>query len=457
DMRINLRLISLIHGILVIALTGRLVMRLAADTSRSRSSNSKGGNAALPLLIGGLALLVVGSIGYFFGQLIKAAISRQREFLADASAVQFTRNPEGMAAALKKLGSGSARAFVGHPRTSEASHLFFGTAVAAPFMSMLATHPPLPDRIRAIDPRWDGSYPPASEVANVRTTQAAQPIDGAMSSLTGTSHLTADAVVGRIGSVSPAQVAFGAAMISSLPEGILTAARDTYSARAVVITLLFGPDRAKAVPLIDLLERAGDPGLVREVRRLHPAIAGLPANARLPLLEISCPALQQLSASQRGPFLTLLNQLAQADGVISPTEYCLTRLVTLHLAPPTARPGGIYALDPLVGPATVLLSALAHFGPENAQAKHDALAAGAARLFRGKSALTLLPASQCGATALDAALQRLADASPGLKRQILDACAWTVAADGMVQPVEAELLRVVSMMLGCPMPPFANG
>jgi hypothetical protein len=187
-----------------------------------------------------------------------------------------------------------------------------------------------------------------------------------------------------------------------------------------------------------------------------PAIAGLPANARLPLLEISCPALQQLSASQRGPFLTLLNQLAQADGVISPTEYCLTRLVALHLAPPTSRTGGIYALDPLVGPVTVLLSALAHFGHHESQAQHDALVAGAARLFRGKAALSLLSASQCGPAALDAALQRLADANPGLKRQILDACAWTVAADGIVSPVEAELLRVVSMMLGCPMPPFAN-
>lgn len=460
DMRINLRLMGLIHGILVIALTGRLVMRMAASSGRSRSSNDKGGGA-LPLLVGGLALLVVGSIGYFFGQLIKAAISRQREFLADAAAVQFTRNPQGMADALKRLGAGSARAFVGHPRTSEASHLFFGTATAASFMSLLATHPPLPERIRAIEPGWDGTWPPASDSPMpTNERRPAAPIAG----LAGTTRrsatdagIAADAVVARVGTVSPDQVAFGAAMVEAIPAAVHNAAHDPFSARAVVIALLLGPDRVKTVPLIDLLERSGDHGLVREVRRLHPLVAGMDPRARLPLLEICCPALQQLTASQRPGYLALLHRLAKADGNVSPTEYCLTRLVMVHLAPPATGQSGIYALPPLMGPVSVLLSALVRFGHADLQEQRDALAAGAARLIQRGETIPLLPVSQCGPEALDAALQRLMQASPGLKRRILDACAWTVAADGTVQPVEAELLRVVSMMLGCPMPPFANG
>ena len=453
DMRINLRLMGLIHGILVIALTGRLVMRMAASSGRNRSSNDKGGGA-LPVLLGGLGLLVVGSIGYFFGQMIKAAISRQREFLADAAAVQFTRNPQGMADALKRLGAGSARAFVGHPRTSEASHLFFGTATAAPFASLLATHPPLPERIRAIEPTWDGMWPAASETP-VPTTgyRTAAPLAGLAGN---TGHIAADRITARVGTVSPDQVDFGAAMVEAIPEAVHNAAHDPFSARAVVIALLLGPDRVKALPLMDLLERSGDQALVREVRRLHPLIAKLDAQARLPLLEISCPALQQLTASQRPAFLTLLTHLAKADGNISPAEYCLTRLVLAHLAPPASGKAVVSALPPLMGPISVLLSALVRFGHPQPQEQRAALAAGAARLVPHGETLPLLAVSDCGPEALDAALQRLVQASPGLKRRILDACAWTVAADGMIQPAEAELLRVVSMMLGCPMPPFAN-
>ncbi len=210
------------------------------------------------------------------------------------------------------------------------------------------------------------------------------------------------------------------------------------------------------MPLFDLLERANDPALVREVHRWQPAIAALPTRTRLPLLEICCPALQQLSTGQRAPFLGLLNRLAQADGIVSPAEYCLTRLVTLHLVPPATGHANVHSLTPLLGPVGVLLSALAHFGHTDAQRRQAAFAAGCARLH-GKGTYVMLPVAQCGPTALDDALLRLTQASPGLKRRILDGCAWTVAADGTVEPGEAELLRVVSMMLGCPMPPFAPG
>ena len=465
DMRINLRLMGLIHGILVIALTGRLVMRLAANTSDTRSSSSKGGNGTLALLAGGIALLIIGSLGYFFGQLIKAAISRQREFLADASAVQFTRNPDGLSCALQKLGGGSTRSLVGHPRTNEASHMFFGNAVAAPFMGLLATHPPLDERIRAIDPHWDGHFPAVMEQPSALESASssaaetnAAPAAALVSAFAGSSRgVAVDQVVARIGTVSPSQVEFGVAIRASLPEALAAAAHDPFSARAVVVALLCGNDRLKAMPLFDLLERADDLALTKEVRRLHPLVTVLDPRARLPLLEICCPALQQLSSSQRPSFLTLLDHLARADGIISPMEYCLTRLVSAHLAPSTTRPSAIYALAPLLEPAATLLSALAHFGPHDPSAKRAAFAAGAARLIARGATLPMLTVDRCGPGALDAALQRLSQASTGLKQRLIDACAWTIAADGIIEPSEAEMLRVVSMMLGCPMPPFADG
>jgi hypothetical protein len=206
-----------------------LVMHMAASSGRSRSSRDKG-NGALPILFGGIALLVVGSIGYFFGQLIKAASSRQREFLADAAAVQFTRNPQGMADALKRLGAGSARAYVAHPRTSEASHLFFGTATTASFTSLLATHPPLPERIRAIEPSWDGAWPAASEAPIADLGHRSSAVSGLAGT---TARITADSVAARVGTVSPDQVAFGGELLDSLPTAVHNAAHDPFSARAV--------------------------------------------------------------------------------------------------------------------------------------------------------------------------------------------------------------------------------
>jgi Zn-dependent protease with chaperone function len=458
DMRINLRLMGLVHGILVIALTGRLVLRLTSSQGRSRRSDGKGNNT-MPLFLAGLGLLVVGSLGYFFGQLIKAAISRQREFLADAAGVQFTRNPHGLGSALKKLGAGSGHSRVGHERTSEASHMFFGRAVAAPWFGMLATHPPLEERIRAIDPGWNGEFPPALEAAEPtmeRRPREKPPAAHVVRFAGAGLAIAADSVVARVGTVAPHQVAFSAALLSEIPPELMAAAHEPFSARAVVVALLFGTNQAKAVPLHDLLERSGDAALAREVRRLHRLVAGLGAGARLPMLEISLPTLQQLSPSQRTPFIVLLDRLARADGVIDPGEYCLTRLVAVHLAPPERGTGGIYAMPPLLEPMAVLLSALVRFGHHDPAEQRKAFAAGAARVVQRGETLGMLPVDACGPAALDSALARLVQASPGLKRRVLDACAWAVAADGVVQPTEAELLRVVGMMLGCPLPPFAD-
>ena len=154
DMRLNLRLIGVIHGILVISMIGYFVMRSGGGSSRGRK---KGGAGAVVIL--GLALYVIGWIGVFFGRLIKAGVSRQREFLADAAAVQFTRNPLGISGALQKIGGLGAGSRIAHRRAEEASHLFFSNALKKSFLGLTATHPPLEERIRRIDPSFDGTFP----------------------------------------------------------------------------------------------------------------------------------------------------------------------------------------------------------------------------------------------------------------------------------------------------------
>ncbi len=146
DMRLNIRLMGILFGILCLAVIGRLLLYPGGRSGRDKN----------PVMLLGIALIVIGAIGVFFGRLIQAALSRQRELLADASSVQFTRNPAGLSGALQKIGLAGSR--IASPHAGEASHMFFENGLSIPFLSMLATHPPLGERIRAIDPGWNGVF-----------------------------------------------------------------------------------------------------------------------------------------------------------------------------------------------------------------------------------------------------------------------------------------------------------
>ena len=206
DMRLNVRLIGIVHGILCIAILGRILLRTGSSSS-SGSGNRKGSN---PLPVIGVALLIIGGIGVLFGRLIKSAVSRQREFLADAAAVQFTRNPAGLSGALKKIGGYVFGSRLLTPHAEEASHLYFGNGLGEAWFGLMATHPPLDERIRAIDPSFDGKYPDVpSEQAQVRRKVAAEagiPVTAQLSrEITGmglaemrAQHVDASAVVARV-------------------------------------------------------------------------------------------------------------------------------------------------------------------------------------------------------------------------------------------------------------------
>nr|MBA3939311.1 M48 family metallopeptidase [Planctomycetota bacterium] len=157
DMGINLRLLGLVHGLLLIALIGEVIMR-TTYYSRSSSNDRRDGNG---IFFAGVALFAIGYVGYFFGNLIKAAMSRQREQLADASSVQFTRNPDGLGNALKKIGGGYSESRLTSPHAAESSYMCFGEAIPLSFSGLFATHPPIDERIRAVDPAWDGRFLPA--------------------------------------------------------------------------------------------------------------------------------------------------------------------------------------------------------------------------------------------------------------------------------------------------------
>lgn len=458
DMRINLRMMGLVHGLLVIGLTGALLFRLGTSVRSSSSRNP----LLLLAVIGGVAY-IVGYIGFFFGGLIKSAISRQREYLADASSVQFTRNPAGLAGALKRLGAGYPGARLEHANAHEASHFLFGDGVGGSWMTLLATHPPLESRILAIEPQWDGSYP-----AWIPPPPEPPPADllrqpGALHQRGPTATLAPNELVARIGTVSPEHVVFGALLLASIPEALQQAAAEPYAARALCLCLLLDGELDGGQAGLATIS-ASDAGLASTAQRLLREVAARGAAAHLPLLDLCLPALRQLSDNQRQAFLDLVARL-QSGSHGRMRAYCIATLLRTRLSEQPGGAGGdtIMSVQPIWKPLLVLLSGLARAGIATGDGAPGgdereavtALRAGAARLLPEGGSAELLSVSACAASQLDAALTAISRAAPGVKRRIVTACAWCIAADGVVTVGEAELLRVVCSCLGCPMPLFA--
>ncbi|AGA30569.1 M48 family metallopeptidase [Singulisphaera acidiphila] len=477
DMRLNLRLIGLLHGILLIALIGYTIMRVmgnSSSSSRSRSKDDEKGNgSAMAIFLMGVGLMAVGYVGVFFGRLIKSAISRQREFLADASAVQFTRNPDGIAGALKKIGGLASGSQIQNQNAEQACHMFFGPGVSF-WTEAMATHPPLVERIRRIDPNFDGVFPTidADEVVRVAQDdrrgpplQRFAPEPAPRSSLAASVGRASEEVpfnpkqaVASVGTTSGEHIAFASALLQSLPEDLAATAREPFGARAVVYALLLDHDPAIRERQLGIVEDRAEPGTVQEVLRVAPLVDALDDRARLPLADLAIPALRQLSLRQYQSFRDRIDPLIRADQKRSLFEFTLQRMLLRHLDrhfdQPPPNPVRFPTLRPLVNDCIRVLSTLSRLGGRNeAEAMAD-FAQGVQALGLPPEGVRLAPAEECSMVALDRTLDRLAMASSPIKKRVLDACATCIAADGLVTIAEAELLRAIADSLDCPMPPL---
>ena len=450
DMRLNLRLLGIIFGILCLAVIGRVLLYTRGG-SRDRN--------ALPLL--GLALLAIGYVGVFFGRLIQAAVSRQREFLADASAVQFTRNPLGLAGALKKIGGlGENGSRVSAPHSEEVSHMFFGNGMPTPLFGLQATHPPLEERIRAIEPNFDGNFIATryageddSELRAILSSAPRRP------TIPPVLPVAMAAVMPNLGAPSTAHLRYAVELRNSFPPTLKDAARDAMGASAVVYGLLMSTDTAMRAKQLGLLAQNTSDAVRQETERLLPQIDPVATNAKLPLVDLALPGLRQLSPSQYQQFSKATQALIEADGEIDLFEYVLQKIVRRHLDGQFngARRSIVqyYALRPLVADCSVLLSALAHVGSEDPAQCEAAFQNGARNLSAyAQAQIVYVSADDCDLQHVDAALDRLNQAAPQIKKATLNACAQVVAADGVIQEMEAELLRAIADALDCPMPPF---
>jgi len=382
--------------------------------------------------------------------------------------VQYTRNPDGIAGALKRIGAAQHGSKLDSPNASEFSHMYFSNGVASFFGGIFATHPPLGQRIKRIDPSWDGSYEMSSaqkaRAKASRDSQSEQSRDRL-----GMTHrqrraqgmaqaLGAAAAVSSIGQATPQHVDYASQLLTSIPAPLLHAARQAYSARVVMLSMLLDGDVKVAAKQHAMLDGLSDPTLAKLVKQLEPQVAKLEPQQRMPLAELCIASLRGMSPRQYEAFYQAMEAMVAADGFVSLFEWMLGRMVVRHLAPSSAARGsrgGRMSLASLKTQANVLLSTVAYSGQRDDVSAQAAFEKGWRRL--GVGGVGMAGREKGDLASLGQALDRLEAMRPADQQRLVEALVLVIAADREVTTAEAELLRAICDSLGCPMPPLLPG
>jgi Zn-dependent protease with chaperone function len=448
DMRLNLRLIALLNGILFIGSFGRFIMQHTGYSSVS----SRRRFADIRFVLIGLAMAVIGWLGIFFGGLIKAAINRQREYLADASAVQFTRNPGGIADALKIIGGSSVGSRIVNTAADETSHMFISNALGN--FAIFNTHPPLQERIRRIDRTWNGEM-------------IVRPINkGNISAHTG-------AATAAAGKTRPAAVV-GAAMVTggilagrrnpgkkvtSLPPGALPAGltdklHEPLTACAVIYALLLDEKEDILNHQLAAITTHGAQGTSLLAAKMAREMNGMDPAWRIILIEKAMPALKCMSLNQYRDFKKVLVLLIRTDQKVDLFEWCLYQLIRHFLGAEFGeqRPSKprFKTIADVADAFALVLSALVHHGHREPATVQRAFNRGAnvAGLYNG----SLLVESQCAMKDFSKAVDRLADCYPLLKPRLLKGLIETARFDGTISVMENELITSIAAAMDAPLP-----
>lgn len=464
DMRLNIRLIGILHGLLVLALVGRLMFRLAGQ------GNSRKGGGTILLVALGLALVIIGYAGFFFGGLIKRAVSRQREYLADASAVQFTRNPPGLANALKKIGGLASGARVQSAHTEEVSHLFFADGIKR-FLgsgSLFATHPPLEKRIRALEPNFNGQFPAISlDALLLSGEEGEKPSPSKQAEQKGRDFIRRAVIPGnpdaignpqtilqQAGLLDEAGMAAADHLLSSMPPGLVDMAKEPIGAQAMILALVLGESDQESSPfawtwLPPFLNNAVDRavGMLQQAGPEH----------RLPLVELALPALREMSRDQALRFTETLEEIIKSDNRVDLFEFAVREIIRVGLRETMGLPIiriGITSMTREVMDATVLLlSLLAHSGSDKPTAAEAAFQAAMATLGQPAGVHTLKPMDLLNIDEATAALQLFLSVSMNVRRDVLAAALACLQHDRMVSTHEIELFRTLATVMEIPVPP----
>ena len=468
DMRLNIRLVGVAFGILAIAIVGR---KIAETAGRARSRDS-GGIALL-----GIALVIVGYIGVFFARIIKASVSRQREYLADASAVQFTRQSDGIAGALKKIGGLAEGSKLTGNSGEEVAHMLFGDGVG--YSALFATHPALVDRIQRLQPDFDASEFAAiaadwtqprrvgalegdevslSGFAPARSPASSAPTEDVSVLPPASARIAIDArrVASQVGQPDTADYLAAATLSETIPPVLAEAAAAQERAMALVLALVLERDGSVRERQRALVASYYDAGTLALVDELALRVAGLHPMQRLPLAALAFPALRRRPRPHLQVFVIALKQLIDADGRVSLDEYCLARLVGVQvidaLNPSATRVMGRLKPADVAAEIRDVFAVVAEYGHDDRDAARRAYALGLHEVLTQAKPEYAPPREW--SLALDRALPRLDLLVPAGKEMVVRGLTRAISADGLVSVSEAELLRTICASLHCPLPPL---
>lgn len=458
DMRLNIRLMGVLFGIMVLGLIGRMILRGGRHVRLASSRRGKGAGAVLIVALG---LTILGAIGVFFARVIKAGVSRQREYLADASAVQFTRQTDGLANALKKIGGFSGGSLLQAADPEEVSHMLFGTG--SKLRGMFATHPPLTERIQALDPHFKAGDYPLVDLRERLPVDESVPVSAAHAGVTtavagGTAATLSESIPEMVGDPETEHVAFAAHLRQSVPDMLYDAAHSQELAYLLVVALILDSSGRVTDRQFSLIEERLGRERMQLVRQYYDGISGISAQYRLPLMEIAFPALKRRPAPQLDYLIDLARRLIDIDGVIDLYEYCFYRILVSNLGQandPSGRLKRRRAGRQAVRLAAIeLLRVIARHGHADEAGGRRAFAAGIEIFGQWGREFEYDAGHKDSVAVLDKSLETLLALNGKGKRMLLEAVTAVVMADKRLSVTEAELIRAICSSLDCPLPPI---
>lgn len=471
DMKLNMRLIGWLFGIMMLAMLGRMLFHSLRFVRVRGNSKDNNGGLIIALLLAGVALIVIGSVGVFFARMIQAAISRQREYLADASAVEFTRDPSGIAGALKKIGGQQYGSKVNSAKAGEASHMFF--ADGGMFSYGFDTHPPLDVRISSIEESWDGKFkntelPPVahqgrpSVVSDTRLSGFAG--GGPEASGAVADHQTRVEVSreewDEVGDSSHQDVGVGKRILDSISQEWIDACHDREYAQALIFGLLLAEDDDLQQGEVSFLNKSAGEYAVEIALRWQSELRDVHSSEKIALVDLCIPTLRRLTIPEYERFIEITRWMIASDGEVDIFEFMLQKVLERHLSAHFLHHGSARVrftkISKLSDEVNILLSTMAGIGAGDGEELVTAYGSASNSIEGLGERISILPPERCGLAEVDKALDKLEQSSPVIKREVIHACGLAVMSDGVLESKEAEMLRAVADAIGGSLPPFVR-
>jgi Zn-dependent protease with chaperone function len=454
DNRINIHLMIMIAGFVWVSEIGHsLTSRHSYRGSRSYTGRSSKGRQQAASI--GIPLIIVGFFGAFCGRLIRASVSRKREYLADASAVQFTRNPQAMASALNVIRSNANKGYLKNSKAEELSHMCISPSKKS---SWFSSHPPLDDRINTIDATFIKRHEARerkSEREEKRSDKQAQKnqatrnmysADIPQMQLGASQHLH-----DVIGTMSAVNLEYAMSLHEQFPAEYKKALQGPELAKTMLLYLLLNdkPDlRAEQLTWLEQqLSKSQD-----YLHSLTMLSQGIQSRLALPLVELLIPLLKTLDDQTKKSLLEQVLIMAKWDGKLTMFEICLYSLLKENLQPSSknATSHSIKKIKLVAYEFNLVVSCFIHKSGGSAADKNN-LHQAMMNIFSLESQ-SLINKEQIIPNKLYATFKKLKALSPMLKRSLMDVCGDIVFHDKIVQSCEYESLKLMSLILSCPMP-----